>query len=370
MKTLRMVVLAVAALILLGATGSGRPVQAEGPIVIGFDMDPYTSPANSCPNDGTDCTLGTIQACISTLDVGDVFDFDVFLEGLPSGTDFAGFAYHVAFSGTLTAQTHLSSTVNLLTQAAGSGSPQYVNLSESVPEPPDSHGNPGIHSVAVGDFGTAESNPPYTHGTLGRYTLDTTALAEGFYGLTLPVADIGDEIGDLCPIYGCEIRDAHFIPTHGVVAVDVPCPGDSDGDGALDPFDNCPTVANLDQADNDGDAWGDACDNCPAVATLWFAPVGDDDCDGFTTADEEYVGTDPLDACPETSTPNDEDPDAWPVDMDDDQDADIVDVLKYKPYILTSVPPSPQRFDFDGDGDIDIVDILKYKPFILKSCTP
>jgi len=41
---------------------------------------------------------------------------------------------------------------------------------------------------------------------------------------------------------------------------------DSDGDGLLDPQDNCPTLANPDQHDEDGDGVGDRCDNCPALA--------------------------------------------------------------------------------------------------------
>jgi hypothetical protein len=41
---------------------------------------------------------------------------------------------------------------------------------------------------------------------------------------------------------------------------------DRDGDGRADVFDNCPLVANRDQADSDGDGVGDACDNCPTVA--------------------------------------------------------------------------------------------------------
>ncbi len=38
---------------------------------------------------------------------------------------------------------------------------------------------------------------------------------------------------------------------------------DTDGDGVPDATDNCPTIANLDQADEDGDGKGDVCDNCP-----------------------------------------------------------------------------------------------------------
>ncbi|MCZ6794156.1 MAG: thrombospondin type 3 repeat-containing protein [Planctomycetota bacterium] len=41
---------------------------------------------------------------------------------------------------------------------------------------------------------------------------------------------------------------------------------DTDGDGAFDHLDNCPTEPNAAQEDGDGDGVGDACDNCPADA--------------------------------------------------------------------------------------------------------
>ena len=49
-----------------------------------------------------------------------------------------------------------------------------------------------------------------------------------------------------------------------------PPPLDTDGDGFADDVDNCPFVANEDQANNDGDGLGDACDSnsyTPAVET-------------------------------------------------------------------------------------------------------
>jgi hypothetical protein len=41
---------------------------------------------------------------------------------------------------------------------------------------------------------------------------------------------------------------------------------DADADGVADRDDNCPQLANEDQADGDGDQRGNVCDNCPAVA--------------------------------------------------------------------------------------------------------
>ena len=67
--------------------------------------------------------------------------------------------------------------------------------------------------------------------------------------------------------------------------------GDTDADGVPDASDNCPLVANADQANADADGTGDACDLCPADAN------DDQDNDGLCAAD---------DPCP-TDTRNDQD---------------------------------------------------------------
>ena len=41
--------------------GSGEPAQANTPITVGFDMN---TAGNSCPGDGTNCTLDTIDTCV------------------------------------------------------------------------------------------------------------------------------------------------------------------------------------------------------------------------------------------------------------------------------------------------------------------
>jgi thrombospondin type 3 repeat protein len=61
-----------------------------------------------------------------------------------------------------------------------------------------------------------------------------------------------------------------------------------DGDGDCANVDNCPTVANSDQADGDGDGKGDACDNCPGA---FNSDQADGDGDGKADA---------CDNCPTT----------------------------------------------------------------------
>jgi len=66
---------------------------------------------------------------------------------------------------------------------------------------------------------------------------------------------------------------------------------DNDADGTPNVMDNCPYVANADQADADGDGVGDACED------------GDDDADGDGVVDAD-------DNCPGTFNPQQEDADA------------------------------------------------------------
>ena len=87
---------------------------------------------------------------------------------------------------------------------------------------------------------------------------------------------------------------------------------DHDGDHACLGFDNCPEVANPDQADRDEDGYGDACDGCPEVADDQrdgdldgagdacdvCLDLADDQADG----DEDGVG-DACDNCPAQPNP-------------------------------------------------------------------
>jgi hypothetical protein len=168
---------------------------------------------------------------------------------------------------------------------------------------------------------------------------------------------------------------------------------DADGDSRLDASDNCPIVRNVDQFDADADADGNACDNCPNWAnppqTLpdWPIPLGDSDCDGFpgsivqpNFAPETYIGTDPTKQCAQTSTRNDEaQPDAWPMDFDDNRRVNGQDILAYNlAFGLSTSGPAifvpgvgtfeRTRFDLSGNGLINGQDILRFNFFFGKVC--
>jgi hypothetical protein len=203
------------------------------------------------------------------------------------------------------------------------------------------------------------------------------------------------------------------------------CDDDDDSDTIPDVSDNCRLAPNPDQANVDGDTAGDSCDrdndndgfadayelrvgsnpassaSTPEVCdgidndvdtqtdegfpdsdgdgikdcleanvdsdgdTLLNSTDADDDNDGFSDSVETYAGTDSLDACPDNS--ND---DAWPVDINMDTRVSIVDVLRFRPVILTQIgdPNYDKRFDLNADGAVGIVDVLLFKPAINTQC--
>jgi hypothetical protein len=87
---------------------------------------------------------------------------------------------------------------------------------------------------------------------------------------------------------------------------------DDDGDGAADGADNCPLLANADQANLDGDEAGDACD-------------ADRDGDGLPDYFEETVGTDPDDPVGTPEFLGNEDSCSDSEDNDGDGDTDAAD---------------------------------------------
>jgi hypothetical protein len=130
---------------------------------------------------------------------------------------------------------------------------------------------------------------------------------------------------------------------------------DGDSDGVVDAVDNCASDYNPAQTDSDGDGLGDVCDD-------------DDDNDGFGDVVEVYLGTDPLDACPDGTSD-----DAWPLDINNDGLITATsDSLNFRGRI-GAVPGDPNwwvRMDLNVDGKIMVVgDITQYAGKIGLSCT-
>jgi len=88
--------------------------------------------------------------------------------------------------------------------------------------------------------------------------------------------------------------------------------------------------------------------------------------DGFEDVKEHWMGTDSLDACRDDV--NDQ---AWPADTNNDTKANVLDILKFPPYLLTKLGDANynRRFDLNADKRVNVLDILKMVPYLLTQCT-
>jgi hypothetical protein len=143
---------------------------------------------------------------------------------------------------------------------------------------------------------------------------------------------------------------------------------DADGDGVLDPADNCPAIANANQTDTDNDDEGDACDtdddgddiadsadNCPLTSNTNQTNTDDDtEGDACDTDDDNDAVLDGVDNCSlvanasQTNTDSDGDGDAC--DADDDND-EVLDGADNCPLISNA-----DQADADNDGKGDACD--------------
>lgn len=169
---------------------------------------------------------------------------------------------------------------------------------------------------SIAEFATQLANPVFiVRGACGSQILDTDG--DG----------INDDV-DNCP----NIANADQADNDGDGIGNV-CDDDDDNDGILDTDDNCPLIANADQADTDGDGIGDVCDD-------------DDDNDGVLDTDDN---------CPLTANADQADNDLDGIgdicDDDDDNDG-ILDVDDNCAVIV-----NPNQLDSDGDGVGDVCDV-------------
>lgn len=118
-----------------------------------------------------------------------------------------------------------------------------------------------------------------------------------------------------------------------------PATADSDGDGVPDDLDNCPTVANGNQADANGDGRGDACSGGTSCASLTKVPFCDDFEAGFSTS-RWRVSKSTSSAVVETNS-----------------DARFVHRGTQSLHLL--LPPVPTG----GGGDVDISEIATFSTF-------
>ena len=142
---------------------------------------------------------------------------------------------------------------------------------------------------------------------------------------------------------------------------------DGDGDGVPHSSDNCPDLANPDQADPDGDGLGTVCDNCPDLANLDQADLDGDGAGDVCDDDDDDDGElDTTDNCPVDANPDQ-------ADEDGDEVGDACDAC---PGTIPGVgvdafgcPPAVAA-DFDRDGDVDQADFGHFQTCLTGPAVP
>ena len=121
---------------------------------------------------------------------------------------------------------------------------------------------------------------------------------------------------------------------------------DSDEDGLLDYVDNCPGVANSEQADKDSDGAGDACDNCLDVANGPLSP----DAGGHTQRDTDHDGYGNV----------------CDADLNNDGIVNFIDLARMKARFFSTNATA----DVNGDGAVNFADLAIMKQSFFKKPGP
>jgi hypothetical protein len=150
---------------------------------------------------------------------------------------------------------------------------------------------------------------------------------------------------------------------------------DFDSDGLTDDDEVFTYLTDAGDPDTDADTVIDGADNCPnwpntaQALPTWTIPALDSDCDGFTVAREQHVGTDPTKHCNLTTTANDE-ADFWPSDFNDSRSTNLSDVVLMGPsYNKNSTQVGyNQRFDLNASFSVNLSDVVLLGPFYNEGC--
>lgn len=131
---------------------------------------------------------------------------------------------------------------------------------------------------------------------------------------------------------------------------------DPDGDGIDATVDNCPTMANANQADGDGDFVGDVCDNCPTTSNPLVGGVQPDiDGNGVGDACDPDVDGDGVDNgtdnCPTIANASQTDQNTNGLGDACDNDADGDGTPNAADNCPLAFNPSQVDSDLDGMGD-------------------
>jgi len=88
-------------------------------------------------------------------------------------------------------------------------------------------------------------------------------------------------------------------------------------------------------------------------------PRPDSDGDGWSDSDEATIGTNPNMRCGTN---------AWPADINNDRNADMMDLTKIANWYARQVPPASARADIAPDRVVDIYDISREAGLFATTC--